>query len=66
MEAIAQRLKSNTYRVALIGGVLTIIEANAGLITALVPVAVRPYMPLIFPLAMMVMREVTTTALADK
>lgn len=48
MGAIAQRLKSNTYRVAL------------------VPVAVRPYMPLIFPLAMMVMREFTTTALADK
>lgn len=66
MNAILKRLKSKTYWAALISAVLTIIEAKEQVIGGLVPEEYRPLMPLIFPLLMMLMREITTTALAEK
>lgn len=66
MDAILQRFKSKTYWAALILAALTIIEANAGVVAFLVPLAYQPYTPLIFPLVMMAMREVTKTALDEK
>lgn len=66
IEKIKKRWNSDTYRVAMAGAIITIIEANSGLITSLVPLSWRPYMPLVFPAAMMVMREFTTTALSEK
>lgn len=66
MMVIGKRLKSKTYRVALISSVLTIIEAKEQIIAGLVPEEYRPFMPLVFPLLMMLMREMTTTSLDDK
>jgi len=65
-DLLIQRLKSKTYWAALIMSALTIIEANTGLLAGLLPASLRPYSSLIFPMVMMVMREFTTTALADK
>ena len=66
IEKIKQRLRSNTYRVALVGGALTAIEINSGLILGWLPAEYRPYAFALWPLAMMTMREVTNTALSDK
>lgn len=61
-----ERLHSKTYWAALIGAILTIVEAQYGLLTTLLPPAVMPYAPLIFPVVMAVLREFTTMALEDK
>jgi len=66
VNAVTTRLKSKTYWAAIIMSVLTIIDAQQGSITALVPDEYRPYLPLVFPLAMLFFRELTTTALAEK
>jgi hypothetical protein len=66
MNAIMKRLKSRTYWAAMFSGALTIIEANYQVIAQLVPPKYQPYTPLIFPIVMMVMREVTKTAIEDK
>lgn len=66
MEIILQRLRSKTYWAALILSVLTIVEANAGVVATLVPPTWQPYTPLVFPLVMLAMREVTKTALDEK
>ena len=61
-----ERVHSKTYWAALIGAILTIVEAQYGLLAPLLPPAVMPYAPLIFPIAMAVLREFTTMALQDK
>ena len=61
-----ERFHSKTYWAALIGAILTIVEAQFGLLAPLLPTAVMPYAPLIFPIAMAVLREFTTMALEDK
>ena len=66
MNLILQRLKSKTYWAALIGAVLTAIEANSGFFSQYFPPAYRPYIPMLWPVLMLALREVTTTALADK
>ena len=66
MNAIIQRLKSKTYWVALIGALLTAIEANSGFIGQFVPAPDRAYIIMLWPVLMLVLRELTTTALADK
>ena len=66
MDGLKRRFRSKTYWMALILAALTIIEAQYAIVAMLVPAALKAYMPLIFPLAMMFMREVTKEALADK
>jgi len=66
MNPILQRLKSKTYWVAVIGAVLTGMDASSGFFSQYFPLAYRPFIPLFWPVLMLALREVTTTALADK
>ena len=66
MDAIIKRLKSKTYWVAMVAAVLTIIEANAGYLSSLLPLEIAKYAVMIWPVLMLTLREVTTVALADK
>jgi len=63
---ILQRLHSKTYWVALVGALLTIIEANSGFISGFLPPVYGKYAVMLWPVLMLTLREVTTTALADK
>jgi len=66
MTPILQRLKSKTYWVAIVGALLTVIEANSGFIGQFVPAPYRAYIIMLWPVLMLVLRELTTTALANK
>jgi uncharacterized membrane protein len=66
MNPIIQRLKSKTYWVAIVGALLTVIEANSGFIGQFVPAPYRAYIIMLWPVLMLVLRELTTTALANK
>jgi uncharacterized membrane protein len=66
MNLIIQRLKSKTYWVAIVGALLTVIEANSGFIGQFVPAPYRAYIIMLWPVLMLVLRELTTTALANK
>jgi uncharacterized membrane protein len=66
MNALVQRLKSKTYWVALVGALLTAIEANSGFLGQFVPALYRAYIIMLWPVLMLVLRELTTTALSDK
>jgi len=66
MNALIQRLKSRTYWVALVGALLTIVEANSGFFGQFIPMPYRTYAVLLWPVLMLVLREVTTTALSEK
>ena len=65
-ELIIQRLKSKTYWVAIIGALLTAVEANSGFLSQFVPAEYRSYIIMLWPVIMLVLREFTTSALADK
>ena len=66
MQALIQRLKSKTYWAALVGALLTIVEANSGFFGQYIPMPYRTYAVLLWPILMLVLREVTTTALSEK
>ena len=66
MTSLLQRLKSRTYWVAIIGAILTIVEANSGFISSLLPTSYAKYAVMLWPVLMLTLREITTTALADK
>lgn len=66
MNLIIARLKSKTYWVAIVGALLTVVEANSGMISSLLPVAYAKYAIMMWPVLMITLREVTTTALASK
>lgn len=66
MQALLQRLKSKTYWAALVGALLTAIEANSGFISQFLPAETKPYIVMLWPVLMLVLREVTTTALSEK
>jgi hypothetical protein len=66
MQALFQRLKSKTYWAALVGALLTVIEANSGLISQFLPAATRPYVVMLWPVLMLALREVTTSAISAK
>jgi hypothetical protein len=63
---LKQRLTSKTYWAGIILALLTVVEVKAGIIAAYLPVEYQPYLIAVWPVVMMLMREVTTTALADK
>jgi uncharacterized membrane protein len=66
MTPIIQRLKSKTYWVAIIGALLTAIEVNSGFLGSFIPMPYRNYVILLWPVLMVILREVTTSALSDK
>ena len=66
MNPILQRLKSKTYWVAIIGALLTAVEVNSGFLGSFIPMPYRSYVIMLWPVLMLTLREVTTTALADK
>jgi len=66
MDLIIQRLKSKTYWAAIIGALLSVLEANSGFFSQYIPMPERTYIVLLWPVLMLVLREFTTTALADK
>ena len=66
LDNIGNRLRSKTYWVAIIGALLTIVEANSGFISILLPAEYSKYSVMLWPVLMITLREVTTTALADK
>jgi uncharacterized membrane protein len=66
MNLIIARLKSKTYWVAIVGALLTVVEANSGMISSLLPAEYAKYAIMLWPVLMITLREVTTSALADK
>ena len=66
MNPVIQRLKSKTYWVAIVGALLTVIEANSGFIGQFVPAPYRAYIIMLWPVLMVILREVTKSALSDK
>jgi uncharacterized membrane protein len=66
MNALLQRFKSKTYWVAIVGALLTAIELNSGFLGSFIPMPYRNYVILLWPVLMVVLREVTTSALSDK
>lgn len=65
-EVLRQRWESKTYRVAIIGALLTLLEQQSGVISQFVPVEYRQYLIAAWPLLMLLMREKTKEALAEK
>lgn len=66
MDAVVKRLKSKTYWVAIVGALLSAVEANSGLLSNWFPASVRAYIVMMWPVLMIALREITTSALADK
>jgi hypothetical protein len=66
MDILIQRLKSKTYWAAIIGAVLTVMDAQGGYFSQYFPAWYRPYALMFWPVLMLALREVTTTALAEK
>ena len=66
MNALLQRFKSRTYWVAIVGALLTAIELNSGFLGQYIPMPYRNYIILLWPVLMVILREVTTSALSDK
>ena len=66
LDLIKQRLKSKTYITAIVGALLTLLEANSGLLSSLLPAQYRGYVVMVWPLLMISLREVTTGALDAK
>jgi len=66
MNALLQRFKSKTYWVAIVGALLTAIELNSGFLGSFIPMPYRNYIILLWPVLMVILREVTTSALSDK
>lgn len=63
---IIQRLRSKTYWVAVTGSLLTLVEMNGGYLSELLPPEYAKYSLMLWPILMLTLREVTTSALADK
>lgn len=65
-DAIVKRLKSKTYWAAVIGALLLVVEHNSGIFSTFLPESIRNMAVLMWPVLMVMLREVTTTALAEK
>lgn len=63
---IKNRLTSKTYITALILGLITALDLNSGVISSLLPENYKPLLLLVWPVAMMTLREITTSAVDDK
>ena len=65
MDKLLRRLKSKTYWAALIGAILTVVEVNSGVLSSLLPEGYRTWAVMFWPVAMVALREFTTTALSE-
>jgi hypothetical protein len=63
---LKQRLTSKTYWAGIILALLTVVEVKVGIVATYIPPQYQPYLIAVWPVVMMLMREVTTTALSDK
>lgn len=63
MNTLLIRLKSKTYLAAIIGALITVVDANSGVISQMLPPSFQGYAVLLWPALMMALREVTTTKL---
>jgi hypothetical protein len=66
LKLIRARLNSKTYRVAIVGTLLVILEQNSGVISALLPVGLQPWAVMLWPVLMITLRELTNSALDKK
>lgn len=66
LETLKQRLQSKTYWTAVALAAITAIEVNSQFFSQFVPAEYRQYLLLAWPIAMLTLREVTTSALSDK
>jgi uncharacterized membrane protein len=66
MNALIQRLKSKTYWAAIIGALLIVVEQNSGIFSLYLPADMRTAAVMLWPVIMIALREVTTSALSDK
>jgi hypothetical protein len=63
---LKQRLTSKTYWAGIILALLTVVEIKVGIVAAYLPLEYQPYLIAVWPAVMLLMREVTVTALSDK
>lgn len=66
MKAIIKRLKSKTYRVAIVGALVLVVEHNSGFFASFLPESIRALAVMLWPVLMITLREVTTKPLAEK
>lgn len=65
MRKIYNRLVSKTYISALLLGLITAVELNTQFLSSLFDEKYRPWLLMIWPVAMMTLREMTNSALND-
>ena len=63
---LKNRLLSKTYISALLLGLITAVELNNQFLSGLFAEQYRPYLLMIWPVAMMTLREMTKEAVDDK
>ena len=63
---IKNRLTSKTYISALLLGIITAIDMNTQFLSAQFAESLRPWLLMAWPITMMTLREMTTTALDNK
>ena len=66
LNILRQRWKSKTYRAAVLLALISGVEVSSGFIAGQLPAIIRPWLVMVWPLAMMLLREVTTASLAEK
>lgn len=66
IQALIQNWNSRTVKLALLLGLISGIEVQAGFFSQFVPLEYRPWLIMFWPVAMIFMRNITTTALAEK
>jgi len=66
LDLFLQRLRSKTYRIALAGILLSILEVKAQVISQFFPLEYREYFILLWPAVMLTLREFTSCALSEK
>lgn len=66
LQALLKRLKSKTYRAVFLLSVLTILEAHFNVFLPNIPSQYHPYVPLIWAMVMMFMRELTKEPVSAK
>lgn len=66
MENLIQRLKSKTYWTAIVGALLMVLEQNSGFFAQYLPIEIRTWSVMLWPVLMVTLRELTTCALSEK
>jgi hypothetical protein len=66
IKLLKQRFTSKTYWAGIILALLTVIEVKSGFVASYLQPEYQPYLLAVWPIIMVLMREITTTALQDK